>query len=70
MNDLFFFIVVVDLDECENFDLNECNFNVFCINVKGFYICCCFRGYEGDGRFCEGVIIFLNVFIFLLLLLN
>ena len=67
MNDSFFFTVAVDLDECENSDLNECNSNALCTNAKGFYICRCLRGYEGDGRFCEGAIIFLNVFIFPLL---
>lgn len=45
----------LDVDECVSFVFNDCNVNVLCINSEGLYICCCCRGYGGDGRNCIGI---------------
>lgn len=61
--------VNVDIDECFSNGMNNCYKNVFCINMEGLYVCCCFSGYIGDGKNCIGkvylllkvVLRFLNV---------
>lgn len=54
-----FCLIVVDVDECVSFDNNDCYFKVFCINIEGFYVCWCLRGYSGDGKNCLGKFLFL-----------
>lgn len=38
----FVFIFVLDEDECDMFGV--CG-NGFCVNIEGFYICNCLKGY-------------------------
>ena len=49
-----FIISILDIDECESLDSNNCDVNAMCTNTEGSYVCRCKRGYEGDGRFCIG----------------
>lgn len=51
---IFFFVECIDIDECVIVGINECDFNVWCINIEGFYSCCCIWGFEGDGKNCIG----------------
>lgn len=51
------FCLCLDLDECENSELNKCDPNALCTNTEGSYICRCIRGYEGDDRICEGIVL-------------
>lgn len=37
-------LYILDVDECVDF---LCGDGVFCINVEGFYFCCCFFGWSG-----------------------
>lgn len=46
----------VDIDECGTPDANECDPNSMCTNTEGSYICRCFKGFEGDGQACTGII--------------
>ena len=45
----------LDTDECGNDDLNDCHHLAECSNTEGSYTCECMKGYEGDGRACEGL---------------
>lgn len=45
---------LVDVDECDSSELNECSPNAVCNNTEGSYICNCVRGFEGDGKNCTG----------------
>lgn len=45
----------LDEDECVLLVINVCDLNVFCINIYGLYVCCCLKGYVGDGRRCLGI---------------
>lgn len=47
-------LAILDIDECKNPELNECDADALCTNVEGFYICRCLRGYQGDGLYCAG----------------
>ena len=47
-------ISILDFDECESLDSNDCHVNAMCTNTEGSYVCRCKRGYEADGRFCIG----------------
>ena len=48
-----FLYFCLDIDECENGE-NACDVNALCSNNPGSYMCQCIRGFEGDGRTCEG----------------
>lgn len=37
-------LYILDVDECVDF---LCGDGVFCINVEGFYFCCCLFGWSG-----------------------
>lgn len=58
--DLNCFLLFLDIDECIIFERNECDVNVLCINIEGFYVCWCVRGYVGDGINCLGIVIYLK----------
>ena len=47
-------IIISDKDECASREQNECDPNALCTNTEGSYVCRCLRGYEGDGKTCEG----------------
>ena len=42
-----------DVDECDA-NQNECHSNAICTNTFSSYVCRCLKGYQGDGRICEG----------------
>ena len=46
---------LVDIDECEQESLNECDVNANCSNTVGSYSCFCLSGFEGNGFNCSGV---------------
>lgn len=52
----------IDLDECRSVTINDCDFNVLCINMEGFYVCCCFKGFRGDGKMCIGRVVILIIY--------
>ena len=43
----------VDVDECDDNMLNECDENAKCTNNVGSYDCHCYRGFTGDGYSCS-----------------
>lgn len=47
---LYFFL---DINECADSSLNDCDFNVKCYNLEGIFECRCKCGYWGDGKICE-----------------
>lgn len=42
----------VDIDECADPALNDCDANATCHNTEGSHYCECDPGYEGDGEVC------------------
>lgn len=60
-----FLIFFTDINECSTATHN-CHADADCTNVKGSFNCTCKHGYEGSGRYCEGLLelkIVLAVFI-------
>ena len=45
----------VDVDECSDPALNDCDSNAFCTNVDGGFVCECDPGYQGTGQLCSDV---------------
>eukprot|EP00546_Thalassionema_frauenfeldii_P015591 CAMPEP_0178908648 /NCGR_PEP_ID=MMETSP0786-20121207/8040_1 /TAXON_ID=186022 /ORGANISM="Thalassionema frauenfeldii, Strain CCMP 1798" /LENGTH=591 /DNA_ID=CAMNT_0020580575 /DNA_START=211 /DNA_END=1983 /DNA_ORIENTATION=+ len=43
----------VDINECLDPSLNDCDERAVCINFFGSYICECLEGFSGDGRTCD-----------------
>ena len=53
-------MLIVDIDECESLDLNNCKNKEICVNTLGGYICNCRPGYSahtiGSGESeCKGM---------------
>ena len=46
---------LLDIDECEQESLNECDVNANCSNTVGSYSCFCLSGFEGNGFNCSGM---------------
>ena len=53
-NNLMFFCLFLDINECASDRLNDCDENARCIDTIGSYNCTCNSGYEGDGFGCTG----------------
>ena len=53
-NNLMFFCLFLDINECASDRLNDCDENARCIDTIGSYNCTCNSGYEGDGFSCTG----------------
>ena len=59
---LFFFLGLIDVNECEPDEINEvykylahnCLDDSNCTNSKGSFYCTCLVGFSGDGVFCTG----------------
>ncbi len=48
-------VFFVDIDECANSTMNNCDpNNGFCTNTEGSFNCSCIGGYSGDGITCIG----------------
>ena len=45
---------IADINECAKSESNDCNTNTSCNNT-----CVCLRGYQGDGKNCTGIRIFI-----------
>ena len=44
----------VDVNECLNSSLNDCDMNASCMDTFGSYVCSCNDGYLGNGVNCSG----------------
>ena len=44
----------VDVNECLNSSLNDCDVNASCMDTFGSYMCSCNDGYFGNGFNCSG----------------
>lgn len=51
----------VDIDECSNATLNNCDIYATCNNTIGNFSCECLVGFEGDGIHCRGIQIIIVV---------
>ena len=49
----FFFL---DVDECADSTLNNCDSNAACTNTAGSFTCVCKSGFSGNGTSCTGMI--------------
>ena len=49
--------LIVDINECESDDLNNCHENAQCTNTEGSFTCSCNPGYTGDGVNCSSKIL-------------
>ena len=56
-----------DINECDEYSLNNCSENANCTDTIGSYECTCLEGYSGDGISCEGISVF---WVYLLLALS
>ena len=45
----------LDIDECQNETLNNCDDNADCSDTDGSFNCACREGYAGTGVDCQGV---------------
>ena len=45
----------LDIDECQNETLNNCDDNADCFDTDGSFNCTCIEGYTGTGVDCQGV---------------
>ena len=50
---------VIDIIDCINEDL--CHVNASCSDIPGSYECICLDGFTGNGTYCEGMNIFLQM---------
>ena len=55
----------IELDECTEPSLNDCDVNANCTDIPGSYMCDCVLGYKGNGTFCESMIERLSHFVFI-----
>ena len=49
--------VLLDIDECQNETLNNCDDNAECFDTDGSFDCVCREGYSGTGVACQGIIL-------------
>ena len=52
----------LDINECQNATLNDCDANASCTNTKSSYSCMCNDGYTGNGTSCDGKLRFIDLF--------
>ena len=52
---VFFLYITLDIDECAESNLNNCDTDATCTNTEGGYQCACNIGYAGDGTACQGI---------------
>ena len=46
--------LLLDVDECDDLNENNCSLYANCTDTIGSYDCTCSTGYTGDGYFCDG----------------
>ena len=49
-----FIIFLLDINECNNLEDNNCHKNAICTNTNGSFTCQCENGYTGNGTTCNG----------------
>ena len=49
-----YYFITLDIDECADSNLNNCDTDATCTNTDGSYQCACNIGYAGDGTTCQG----------------
>ena len=57
-------ISLLDIDECANTTLNDCDVNARCNNTEGSFNCTCNTGYTGDGVNCTSMSIVTTRYIY------
>ena len=50
-----YYFFYLDVNECNNATLNNCDSNAECLNLVGSFQCQCKTGYLGNGTSCEGI---------------
>ena len=50
----------IDIDECTDANLNDCDVNAKCLNLEGSFNCTCEDGFEGNGEYCHPVFVAKN----------
>ena len=48
------FVLLLDINECEDLTFNNCPENTNCQNLHGNYTCNCKAGFQENGSSCEG----------------
>ena len=51
----------LDIDECQNETLNNCDDNADCFDTDGSFNCKCGEGYTGTGVDCQGMLDLLTI---------
>lgn len=60
INNLFFLkSYLTDIDECRGGA--SCDVQANCTNLEGGYSCSCKQGFDGNGTYCHGTFIYLNM---------
>lgn len=57
---IYFIFISLDIDECSA-DPSPCDENANCSNSKGSYSCTCRTGFTGDGKTCQGILLYLTL---------
>ena len=53
---------ILDVNECTDSGLNNCNVNATCNNTIGSYTCTCNTDFTGNGFNCSGSIFVLAIY--------
>ena len=57
---VLFFFFILDIDECAD-RIHPCDVYAECNNNLGSYNCTCKDGFHGNGTYCSGDLITINV---------
>ena len=53
-------LLFIDINECDA-KTHQCHKDAYCNNTKGSYNCTCNVGYDGNGTYCEGNVIYFRL---------